>query len=130
MPYIMHYQAHLGLDDQRRAASTAKEAVTVARHRGARVDECGALLALARVTLAGKRSRHHSAAAKPLEEASRIITETGAATFEPFVLIARAELARLTDDEEAAVRDLRKAARLLRAMGAPGRARRLKQKQG
>ena len=107
----------------------SRSAIAAARRRGARVDECGALLALARVILASKRARHHQRATKLLEEASRIITETGARAFEPFVLIAHAELAHSGEDEETAERDRREAARLFRAMGAHGRARRLTPKR-
>jgi class 3 adenylate cyclase/tetratricopeptide (TPR) repeat protein len=118
-------EADLGLDDYRRAESTAKEAVAVARHRGARVDECAALLAYARVRLAGKKPRHRRGAPKLLDAASRIVADTGARVFEPFILAARAAVAMDAGDEEAAARDRQAAERLFRSMGARARARKM-----
>jgi hypothetical protein len=46
----------------------------------------------------------------------------GAKSYEPFLHVERAELARLTSDEAAPERELREAHRLFTEMGAPIRA--------
>jgi class 3 adenylate cyclase/tetratricopeptide (TPR) repeat protein len=83
-------EAHFGRDDHRLAISTAKQAVSLARHRGTRVDECAALLTLARVS---KASRRQQGITKLLDQASRLVEETGAKAFEPFILAVRAAVA-------------------------------------
>ena len=47
---------------------------------------------------------------------------TGAKSYEPFLHVERAELARLTGDERARERELREAHRLFLEIGAPIRA--------
>jgi adenylate cyclase len=106
----------LGVGDKAAAVSRAEEAVAVARRQGARVLECLALLARARILRETKGLDdvvHDDPTA-----ALALVHETGAGTYEPFI---REELARLKADDN----ELREALRLFTAIGAPGQARRL-----
>ncbi len=103
------------MDGDPAAAAAADEAVTVARSRAARVDECFALLVRGRARAAsGARDR----ALADLDAALTLMGEVGALTYEPFI---REELGRLRADED----ELREAVRLYQAIGATGHARRL-----
>jgi hypothetical protein len=57
-----------------------------------------------------------------LAEADAWLEMSGAKSYEPFLHVERAELARLTGDEAARDRELREAHRLFTEMGAPIRA--------
>ena len=57
-----------------------------------------------------------------LAEADAWLEMSGAKSYEPFLYVERAELARLTGDEAARERELREAHRLFTEIGAPIRA--------
>jgi tetratricopeptide (TPR) repeat protein len=114
--------AHFGLGDRARALTLAEEAIAVSRRRGARLREFSALLTRIRAL----REIDGVQAAKEIEEA---LTEaaswleiSGAKSYEPFLHVERAELARLTGDEATRQRELREARRLFTEIGAPIRA--------
>jgi adenylate cyclase len=115
-------EAYLGLGDVGRARATAGEAVTVGRGRRARLDECRAHLALARVLLRAEGAAASGEIEAALHAACALVEGTGARVLEPFILLERAELARLTGDEPARRRALREAQRLFTEVGAPLRA--------
>jgi tetratricopeptide (TPR) repeat protein len=114
--------AHLALSrhvagDQDAAQAAADEAVAVARRDDARVHECLAHLVRSKVLAASAGAR--DAPVAELECSMSLVAEVGVRTYEPFI---REALGRLRADEG----DLREAARLYKAIGATGHARRLK----
>jgi tetratricopeptide (TPR) repeat protein len=109
----------LGLRKGAQALSAAEEAVSAAVRIGTRVWEVAARLALVKVLL---RSTGASAADEingELRRATSLASETGGGTWEPFLHVGRAELARLTGNEAARERELREAHRLFTEIGAP-----------
>jgi adenylate cyclase len=114
-------RAHLALGDQRAARRHAEEAVSVARDQGADVLECAGLLARAQVRRAAGEPA--SAVDADLESALALVEETGARTYEPFILEERG---RLQKDDGL----LHEALRLYTAIGATGHARRLEGEVG
>ncbi len=115
-------EAYAGLGDAGRARATASEAVAVGHRRRARLHECLANLALARVLqqTEGVGARREIAAA--LDAARALVEEMGARTLEPFIHVERAALARLGGDARAHQHELRAAHRLFTEMGATARA--------
>jgi hypothetical protein len=111
--------AHLGLGDRARALTLAGEAFAVSRRRGSRLWEFSALLTRIRAlrgTLGLQATREIEAA---LAEADAWLEMSGAKSYEPFLHVERAELARLTGDDTALRRELREAHRLFLEIGAP-----------
>jgi hypothetical protein len=117
--------AHLGLGDPARAVTLAEEAITVCRRGGARLWEFSALL----TRIHALREIHGVQVTKEIEEAlaeaEAWLEISGAKSYEPFLHVERAELARLTGDEASRQRELREAHRLFTEMGAPIRADRV-----
>jgi hypothetical protein len=114
--------AHLGLGDGAKALALAEEGIAVCRRRGARFWEFRALLTRMRAlreTRGLQATREIEAA---IAEADAWIKMSGAKSYEPFVHVERAELARLTGDEATRERELREAHRLFTEIGAPIRA--------
>jgi hypothetical protein len=114
--------AHLGLGDRARALTLAEEGIAVCRRRGARLWEFRALLTRIRAlreTLGVQGTREIEAA---IAEADAWLEMSSAKSYEPFLHIERAELARMTGDEAARERALREAHRLFVEIGAPIRA--------
>jgi tetratricopeptide (TPR) repeat protein len=114
--------AHLGLGDRVRALALAEEAIAVCRRRGTRLYEFSAQLTRMRAlreTEGLQATREIEAA---LAEADAWVEMTGAKSYEPFLHVERAELARLTGDERSRQRELREAHRLFLEIGAPIRA--------
>jgi hypothetical protein len=114
--------AHLGLGDGARALALAEEGIAVCRGRGARQWEFSALLTRMRAlreTPGLQVTRDIEAA---LTEADAWLEMSGAKSYEPFLHVERAELARLIGDEAARQRELREAHRLFTEIGAPIRA--------
>ncbi len=114
--------AHLGLGDRAKALTLAEEAIDVSRRRGARLWEFSALLTRMRAlreTQGVQATREIEAA---LAEAATWLEMSGAKSYEPFLHVERAELARLTGDETTRQRELREAHRLFLEIGAPIRA--------
>jgi len=100
----------------------AEEAIAVCRRRGARLYEFSALLTRIRAlreTLGLQATREIEAA---LAEADAWLEMSGAKSYEPFLCVERAELARVNGDEAARERALREAHRLFTEMGASIRA--------
>jgi class 3 adenylate cyclase/tetratricopeptide (TPR) repeat protein len=117
--------AQLGLGNVEAARSTAKDTIAVARRRGTRFSELTAQLTLARAWLAAGGARAAEGVAAALDRARALTDETGAVSMEPFICIARAELAHVRGDEAARTRELSQARRLFEAIGAPERAAQL-----
>jgi class 3 adenylate cyclase/tetratricopeptide (TPR) repeat protein len=115
-------EAYLGLGDAGRARAAASEAVALGRRRRARLDECRAHLALARVLLRAEGAAASGEIEAALHAACALVEETGARTLEPFIHVELAELARLANDDATRQRELREAHRLFTEMGAPIRA--------
>jgi hypothetical protein len=114
--------AHLGLRDHAKALALATEAITACRRRGARFWEFRALLTRIRAlreTQGLQATREIEAA---LAEADAWLEMSRAKSYEPFLHVERAELARLKGDEAARERELREAHRLFTEIGAPIRA--------
>jgi len=113
---------HLGLGDQEEALAIAEEAIAVSRRRGARLWEFSALLTRTRAL----RELHDVRATREIEaalaEANAWLEMSGAKSYEPFLHVERAELARLTGDDTARRRELQEAHRLFLEIGAPIRA--------
>jgi hypothetical protein len=114
--------AHLGLGDRARALTLAEEAIAVCRRLGTRLWEFSALLIRIRAlreTQGLKATREIEAT---LAEADAWLEMSGAKSYQPFLHVERAELARLTSDEATRKRELREAHRLFSEIGAPIRA--------
>jgi ATP/maltotriose-dependent transcriptional regulator MalT len=110
--------AHLGLGDCAKALALAEEAIAFTRRRGTRLYEFSALLTRIRAlreTQGVQATREIEAA---LAEADVWLEMSGAKSYEPFLHVERAELARLTGDDAARERELRGAHRLFTEMGA------------
>lgn len=112
--------AHLGLGDRARALTLAEEAIAVCRRRGGW--EFSALLTRIRALreTRGLQATRESEAA--LAEAEAWLEMSGAKSYEPFLHVERAELARLTGDDATRQRELREAHRLFLEIGGPIRA--------
>jgi hypothetical protein len=114
--------AHLGLGEPAKALAVAEKGIAVCRRRGSRLWEFSALLIRMRAfrELHGVRATGEIEAA--LVEADAWLEMSGAKSYEPFLHVERAELARLAGDETARQRELREAHRLFLEIGAPIRA--------
>ena len=115
-------EAQLQAGHLTRAREIAERACEEARARHARVLECQASLALARVLLKTRSRGATDAAASALAHSLSLVDETGARALEPFVHIELAELAGLRADAETRDTERRYARSLLEAMGASTRA--------
>jgi hypothetical protein len=122
--------AHLGLGDRAKAVAIAEESIAVSRRHGSRLWEFSALLTRIRALreLQGVQSTREIEAA--LAEANAWLEMSGAKSYEPFLHVERAELARLRGDEAACKRELREAHRLFTAIGAPIRAEQVARELG
>jgi tetratricopeptide (TPR) repeat protein len=114
--------AYLGAGDHAAARTAAERALVVARRQGTRLYECDAHLAIARVMLTAEGTCSEEAIRATLEDALALAKETEAKTYEPFVRVELAELARVTGDDAGRERELREAYRLFIEIGAPLRA--------
>jgi hypothetical protein len=81
-----------------------------------------AQLALARVLLRTKGLAARAAIEAALKEGANLTRQMEFKVFEPFFHVERAELARLTGDEDTRKHELREAHRLFTEIGAPIRA--------
>jgi adenylate cyclase len=114
--------AHLGLGDRERALDLADEAIAVSRQRGTRMWEFWALLTRVRTLREFRGVRGIKEIEETLAETDAWLEMSGAKSYEPFLHVERAELARLTGDDTARERELREAHRLFMEIGAPIRA--------
>jgi adenylate cyclase len=114
-------RARLASGDPVGAVAAADEAVALAHRQGARVVECLALLIRAQVArvMAGPGACPDAAHAD-LQAALRLVTETGAKAYEPFI---HEEVGRLENDRD----ELNEALRLFSDIGATGHVRRLEE---
>src|SRR5262249_36946366 len=114
--------AYLGLGDYEKALALAEESIAGGRERGTRFREFSALLTRARVFRKTEGVEAVEKIEATLAEAAAWLEMSGAKSYEPFLHVERAELARLTGDEATRERELREAHRLFTEIGAPIRA--------
>jgi tetratricopeptide (TPR) repeat protein len=117
--------AHLGLGDHERARLTAAHAIEVTRQREHPISACDAHLTMAQVLAAVDGRSAEAAIEATLQEAERLIAETGARSYEPVLHEERARLAALRADAAGCERQLREASRLYAERGATGHVERL-----
>jgi tetratricopeptide (TPR) repeat protein len=122
--------AYFGLGQNRRACAAADESLAVACRGGSKLWECLAHLARARVHLWIEGAAASANIQTALNEAQRLVEETGGRSQQPFIHEERANLARLTGDDATCQRELREAHRLFTEMGATGHAERLAKELG
>jgi hypothetical protein len=120
----------LGLRDAESARASAREAISVLREYGNRIFEWAAYLSLARALLSPEHAPEPDEAGAALSAMKTSLEATETVSYEPFWREARAELARLRDDDAARERELREAHRLYVEMGATGHAERLAKELG
>jgi adenylate cyclase len=114
--------ANLGLGDRARALALAEEALAVNRRRGTRLWEIWGHLIRIRALREARGLQAKADIEAAFVEADAWLEMSGAKSYEPFLRVERAELARLTGDETARERELREAYRLFTEIGAPIRA--------
>ncbi len=112
-------EACLGAGDLARARALAEESITLGRRIGVPTDLVFAHRALAHVLFVQEGAAAAPAIRAALDEAERLIGQTGATSLAPLVLLDRAELARLEGDSAARDRALREAKKLFAEIGAP-----------
>ncbi len=122
--------AHLGLGDRARALTLAEEAIGFTRRLGSRLWGFSALLTRIRALRETQGLRATSEIKAALAEADASIEMSDAKSYEPFVHVERAELARLNGDDDTRRRELHGAHRLFTAMGASAHAERLAKELG
>jgi tetratricopeptide (TPR) repeat protein len=118
-------ESHLGLGDSDRARALVTEGVEIAHAQAYPFGEIYARVALARVLLSSGDPADRAQAEATLASTLELVHEIGAKTYEPFVHVELAELARQRGDEERRERELREAHRLFTEVGASGHAERL-----
>ena len=104
------------------ARGHAEEALHIARRHEAKANEWMAALALVRAHLESEGKTARDSIERLLDETLAHSRESGAKTWEPFVHLERAEVARRPGDDAARERELREAHRLFTEIGAPIRA--------
>jgi hypothetical protein len=114
--------AHLGLGDHEEALALAKQALLVSRRLGTRLWEYRAQFTRIRALRETQGPEAVSEIENSLAEADAWLEMSGAKSYEPFLHVERAELARLIGDNAARERELREAHRLFTEIGAPIRA--------
>jgi class 3 adenylate cyclase/tetratricopeptide (TPR) repeat protein len=117
--------ALLGAGRLDEARSAAESSISRALERFRPIAKLEAEIILARILLADGNAAEHGRIADLLDSAAEGINATSARVFEPFVLMARAELARKTRDEAAQRAHLTAALKCARAMNAAGHVARL-----
>jgi hypothetical protein len=100
----------------------AEEATAVSRRLGTRLGEFTALLTRSRALRETRGFEAVREIEATLAEADAWLEMSGARSYEPFLHVERAELARLTGDESTRERELREAHRLFTEIGATIRA--------
>jgi hypothetical protein len=122
--------AHLGIGDFTKALALAEEAIAVSRQRGSRMWEFQALVTRIRALRESRGLQATSEIEATLAEADAWLEMSGAKSYEPFLYVERAELAKLTGDDVTRQRELREAHRLFLEIGAPIRAAELAKELG
>jgi hypothetical protein len=110
--------SHLGLGNCQEALALADEAIAVGRRRDTRLWEFAALRTRIRALREMRGLEATSEIEAALAEADAWLEMSGAKSYEPFLHVERAELARLKGDEAARERELREAHRLFTEIGA------------
>jgi hypothetical protein len=119
--------AHLGLGDRARALPLAEEAIAVCRRRGTRLYEFSAQLTRMRALRESQGVQATREIEAALTEADAWLEMSGAKSYEPFLHVERAELARLVGYDATWERELREAHRLFVEIGARLRAEQIAQ---
>jgi hypothetical protein len=114
--------AHLGLGDAAKSLALAEEAIAVIRRQGSRLYEFSALLTRIQALRETRNAQATREIEASLAEAEAWLEMSGAKSYEPFLHVERAELARLTGNQAARERELFEAHRLFLEIGAPIRA--------
>jgi hypothetical protein len=117
--------ALLGAGRLHEARSAAESAISRSLERLTPIAKLDAEIILARILLAEGNTAEHGRVASLLDSATEGIKVTSARVFEPFVFMARAELARNTGDERVRREHLTAALDRARAMNAAGHVARL-----
>lgn len=107
------------------ALESARESLVLAQERGQRYWELMAELAHAEALAAAQGSKGRKAAERALQNAARLMGETGARAWEPQIVEARGRLAQACGDAGAREKHLRDAHALYVAIGAAGHAKRI-----
>jgi class 3 adenylate cyclase/tetratricopeptide (TPR) repeat protein len=123
-------RARLGLGDGAGARVAAEEAIDAAKRLGTRAYEVVARLALAHALTGTEGLAARRAINDTLERATALVEETGARSWEPWIHVERAALARVRGDEVTRQRELGEALRLFTQMGASGHAERVARELG
>jgi class 3 adenylate cyclase len=126
-PYILALlaRAQLGAGDGEWAATTAAEALAMARQRGSRWAELEALANCARASLANGRAESAGEIAERVEQMASLAEESGMRLYTPQAVELRARLAELRGEEAEREHQLREAHQIYAEIGATGHARRL-----
>jgi class 3 adenylate cyclase len=111
-------EAYAGLGESRKANETVDRALVLARERKLPLNEITARWVQSRVLRRSSGAAAHEEIESTLAETEHLISVTGARSWQPFVHVERAELARLTGEEAAREGELREAQRLFAEMGA------------
>jgi hypothetical protein len=114
--------AHLGLGNCETALALAEQGVVVCQQLGTRLWEFWAYLTRIRALRVIEGLQAKGKIEATLAEADAWLEMSGAKSYEPFLHVERAELARLTGDEARHELELREAHRLFTEIGAPIRA--------
>jgi tetratricopeptide (TPR) repeat protein len=114
--------AYLGLGDRAKALAIAEETIAVSRQLGTRFWELSPLLTRVRALRETQGIQATKEIEVALAEANAWLEMSGARSYEPFLHVERAELARLVGDEATRESELREAHRLFTEIGAPIRA--------
>jgi class 3 adenylate cyclase/tetratricopeptide (TPR) repeat protein len=117
--------ALLGAGRLHEARSAAEAAISRSLERLTPIAKADAEIVLARILLADGNAAEHGRIAGLLDSATEGINATSARVFEPFVFMARAQLAQSTGDERARREHLTTARNRARAMNAAGHVARL-----
>jgi tetratricopeptide (TPR) repeat protein len=114
--------AHLGAGETGHARAALDEAIALTEKRGTIGYGYQGSITLARVLLASSGAAARSAIEAALEAAQARVDRFGERVHQPFIHLARADLAAALGDAAGRERELREAQRLFREMGVPIRA--------
>jgi class 3 adenylate cyclase len=120
--------ANLGQSEQ--ALETSERGLQLVRMLGFPVFVALSLIMHSQVLRKARGAEGREAIESALGEAEVLVNSTGIRSWQPFIHVERAELARLVGDEVVEERELREAYRLFTEMGATGHLERLAKKWG
>jgi adenylate cyclase len=120
-------EALVGLGEAERARRTAEQAIETARLQGNVQGELASTLAKARVLLGADGASAREEIEATLARVEKLAAATGARTYEPIVLVERAQLQRLDGDESAWLEGAARARDLFNEIGASGQSERLEE---